>query len=165
MAKLHAQSEAFMSNTELPFKSPALRQKHCKKADLMLWVRPTSLDKTLPLHSVVFTPGRSNLTEEPASRGFSSTRDFRNTQLLAKHNSVPFTFPSSRGAPAIPPLLHAQHCLTVPARDSSHLDGTRHNSTPRPQPCSASARDAPTPSFTSRLAGSQPLQACALVPL
>lgn len=56
MAKLHAQSEAFMRNTELPFKSPALRQKHCNKADLMLWVRPTSLDKTLPLRSVVVTP-------------------------------------------------------------------------------------------------------------
>ena len=40
----------------MPFKSPALIQKHCNKADLMLWVRPTSLDNTLPLHSVIFTP-------------------------------------------------------------------------------------------------------------
>lgn len=49
MLKLHLQSEAFIRNREKTFKSPALIQKHCSKADSMLWARPTSLDNTLPL--------------------------------------------------------------------------------------------------------------------
>lgn len=53
-------------------------------------------------------PSGSILAEELASWGFSSTRDFRNTQLPAKHSSDRFTFPFSRGAPATPPLVCAQ---------------------------------------------------------
>lgn len=58
MTNMHTQSEAFMRNSGMPFKCPALIQKPRNKVDLMPWVKPTSLHNTLPLRRVVFTPRR-----------------------------------------------------------------------------------------------------------
>lgn len=78
----------------------------------MLWVRPTSLDNTLPLRSVVFTP-KGPPSEKSLQPGGSLLQETSETLTLGQTRH--FTFPSARGAPAIPPLVHAQPaCQRLP---------------------------------------------------